>query len=355
MKMTPLLTALQQKIVMKAVRLSAKKELHNSKEDRRNKMEILPGLHRIECPIGPRYVALYAIVGKEGILLVDTGFDASIRETLVPYFKEHNLSLNKVRYAINTHSDYDHTGGNGAVKELMPNALICCGERDRPMIENLQIMIDDRYNEFAHDHDFAESKEAIDFIRTVAFETKIDIGFAGNERIDLGGRMVEILHTPGHSWGHVSVLDEQTGAVIIGDAVLGESVLLADGAPAFPPTYRFVEAYRSSIRLLKAYKPSEVLTSHYPRYKGQLGLDFLDVSLAYTDRIEKICFETITGAGKPITMLELIEIAHDRMGPWPDPAYKYLVYPVLGHLEVLESYGKIKRGKNSAGVDTFSI
>ena len=295
---------------MKAARPLPKKENRISKEDREGlKMEILPGLHRIECPIGPRYVALYAIVGKVDILLVDTGFDGSIRETLVPYFKEHNLSMSKVRYAINTHSDYDHTGGNGAVKELIPNALICCGERDRPMIEDLQIMIDDRYNEFAHDHGFAESQEAVDFIRTVAFESKIDIGFAGNERIDLGGRMVEILHTPGHSWGHLSVLDEQTGAVIIGDAVLGESVLLADGAPAFPPTYRFVEAYRSTIRLLKAYKPSEVLTSHYPRYKGQLGLDFLDLSLAYTDRIEKICFETIQEVAKPITMLELIEIA----------------------------------------------
>ena len=341
---------------MKAARPLPKKENRNSKEDRRRaKMEILPGLHRIECPIGPRYVALYAIVGKVDILLVDTGFDGSIRETLVPYFKEHNLSLSKVRYAINTHSDYDHTGGNGAVKELMLSALICCGERDRPMIEDLQVMIDDRYNEFAHDHGFAESQEAIDFIRTVAFESKIDIGFAGNERIDLGGRMVEILHTPGHSWGHISVLDEQTGAVIIGDAVLGESVLLADGAPAFPPTYRFVEAYRSTIRLLKAYKPSEVLTSHYPRYQSQLGLDFLDISLAYTDRIEKICFETLQEAAKPITMLELIEIAHTRMGPWPDPVYKYLVYPVLGHLEVLESYGKIKRSKNNAGIDTFSI
>lgn len=318
-------------------------------------MEILPGIHRIECPIGPRYVALYAIVGKEEILLVDTGFDGSIRETLVPYFKENNLSLKKVRYVFNTHADYDHTGGNGAVKELMPNALICCGERDRPMIENLQIMIDNRYNEFSHNHAFAESQEAIDFIRTVAFETKIDIGFAGNERIDLGGRMVEVLHTPGHSWGHISILDEQTNAVIIGDAVLGESVLLADGAPAFPPTYRFVEAYRASIRLLKGYKPSEVLTSHYPRYRGEQGIDFLDLSLAYTDLVEKVCMETIQVAGKPISMLELIDIAHNRMGPWPDPVYKYLVYPVLGHLEVLESYGKIKRTKNNDGVDIFSL
>jgi glyoxylase-like metal-dependent hydrolase (beta-lactamase superfamily II) len=318
-------------------------------------MELSPGLHRIECPIGPRYVAIYAIVGSKHTLLVDTGFDDSIRTTVVNYFKEKKLSLDAVRYVINTHSDYDHTGGNKAVRELMPNALICAGERDRPMIENLNSMFFDRYNEFEKEHGFAESKDAKDFMMTVAFETNVDIGFAGNERIDLGGRYVEILHTPGHSWGHVSILDEKSRAIIIGDAVLGNSVLLADGQPAFPPTYRFVEAYRSTIRLLKGYQASEILTSHYPRYVGQAGTDFLDLSLNYTDLIEQICLDTLKSAGKALTMMELIEIAHDRMGVWVDPAYKYLAYPVLGHLEVLESYQKIKRSKNSAGLAQFQL
>jgi len=318
-------------------------------------MELSPGLHRIECPIGPRYVAVYAIVGSKYTLLVDTGFDDSIRSTVVNYFKEKKLSLDAVRYVINTHSDYDHTGGNKPVRELMPNALICAGERDRPMIENLNSMFFDRYNEFEKEHGFAESKDAKDFMMTVAFETNVDIGFAGNERIDLGGRYVEILHTPGHSWGHVSILDEKSRAIIIGDAVLGNSVLLADGQPAFPPTYRFVEAYRSTIRLLKGYQASEILTSHYPRYVGQAGTDFLDLSLNYTDLIEQICLDTLKSAGKALTMMELIEIAHDRMGVWADPAYKYLAYPVLGHLEVLESYQKIKRSKNSAGLAQFQL
>jgi len=318
-------------------------------------MELSPGLHRIECPIGPRYVAVYAIVGSKYTLLVDTGFDDSIRTTVVNYFKEKKLSLDAVRYVVNTHSDYDHTGGNKAVRELMPNALICAGERDRPMIENLNSMFFDRYNEFEKEHGFAESKDAKDFMMTVAFETNVDIGFAGNERIDLGGRYVEILHTPGHSWGHVSILDEKSRAIIIGDAVLGNSVLLADGQPAFPPTYRFVEAYRSTIRLLKGYQASEILTSHYPRYVGQAGTDFLDLSLNYTDLIEQICLDTLKSAGKALTMMELIEIAHDRMGVWADPAYKYLAYPVLGHLEVLESYQKIKRSKISAGLAQFQL
>ena len=318
-------------------------------------MELSPGLHRIECPIGPRYVAIYAIVGSKYTLLVDTGFDDSIRTTVVNYFKEKKLSLDAVKYVINTHSDYDHTGGNKAVRDLMPNALICAGERDRAMIENLNSMFSDRYNEFEKEHGFPESKDAKDFMMTVAFETNVDIGFAGNERIDLGGRYVEILHTPGHSWGHVSILDEKSGAIIIGDAVLGNSVLLADGQAAFPPTYRFVEAYRSTIRLLKGYKPTEILTSHYPRYVGQAGIDFLDLSLNYTDLIEQICLDTLKSAGKALTMMELIELSHDRMGVWVDPAYKYLAYPVLGHLEVLESYQKIKRSKNSAGLAQFQL
>jgi hypothetical protein len=54
-------------------------------------------------------------------------------------------------------------------------------------------------------------------------------------------------------------------------------------------------------------------------------------------------------------MMELIEISHDRMGVWVDPAYKYLAYPVLGHLEVLESYQKIERSKNSAGLAQFQL
>jgi len=316
-------------------------------------MEILPGIHRVECPIGARYVALYLIVGTRATMLIDTGFESSVRDTLLPYMLNRGISVDSVRYIVNTHSDYDHVGGNKVALQLMKNALVCCGERDRPMIVSLQKMIDDRYNEFDKNHGFAESKEAIDFIYTVSKLTPIDIGFSGGERIDLGDRLIEILHTPGHSWGHLSIWDDKTRAVIIGDAVLGESVLLADGQEAFPPTYRFVEAYRASVRQIKGRTPSEVLTSHYPRYVGQAGIDFLDISLAYTDLVEKVVFETVKTSGKPLTLVDIIELSHGRLGVWSEPAYKYLVYPVLGHLEVLESYRMISRSRNEDGLVTF--
>ena len=79
-------------------------------------MEIAPGLHRVECPIGERYIAIYIIIGTRHIALVDTGFDQSISETLVPYFEQNNLDKSLVRFAIVTHSDFDHSGGNLAVR-----------------------------------------------------------------------------------------------------------------------------------------------------------------------------------------------------------------------------------------------
>jgi glyoxylase-like metal-dependent hydrolase (beta-lactamase superfamily II) len=317
-------------------------------------MQIAPGLHRVECPIGTRYIAIYIVVGERHIAIVDTGFDQSIKETLVPYFEQNNLDKNLVRFAIVTHSDFDHSGGNFAVRTHFSNALICAGERDRPMIESLQKMIDDRYGEFATDHGFDDSEEAKQFIWTVAKETAIDIGLAGGERFDLGGRYLEVLNTPGHSWGHLSVLDETTGAVIIGDAVLGDTVRHADGQPAFPPTYRFVEAYRATIRALKARRPTSILAAHYPIYASEDGIDFLDLSLAYTDVVEAVTFETIAKASGPISLLEIIEDCHERLGPWPSPAYKYLVYPVMGHLEILESYRRIRRERREDGLIAWS-
>jgi len=53
--------------------------------------------------------------------------------------------------------------------------------------------------------------------------------------------------------------------------------------------------------------------------------------------------------------MELIDQCHDRLGPWGDPEYKYLVYPVLGHLEVLESYKRVVRSRNGAGLVTWSV
>jgi glyoxylase-like metal-dependent hydrolase (beta-lactamase superfamily II) len=317
-------------------------------------MQLAPGIHRIEAPLGDRYVALYLVEGDNGSLLVDTGLHDSIGSTLLPYLHSIDHDASRIRYVVNTHADFDHVGGNSAIHAANPDIAILCGERDRPMINDLELMIDDRYGEFRTEHGFDETDDTKTFIRDVAHPAPVAVGLTGGEHIDLGGRVVEIMHTPGHSPGHLSVYDPQSRSAMIGDAVLWNSVLTASGEAAFPPTYRDPNAYRATIAALSARKIDTLLTSHYAVRRGAAVGEFLDVSAGYADTVEQVVLDTVTDATEPVSLMDVIHISAGRFGPWKGAAADYLVYPVLGHLEVLEQLGRVVRAApNSAGHVTW--
>lgn len=285
-------------------------------------------------------MALYLVVGDDAVLLVDTGLDESIPGSLEPYLHSVGISPERIRYVINTHADYDHMGGNAAIKSLAPDCVLMCGEDDRRQINDIDLMISERYGEFGV-HGVVESEEANVFIRSIARTAQVDVGLRGGERIDLGGRVVEVLHTPGHSWGHLSVHDLTSDTLMIGDAVLFNGLLTVGGQDAFPPTYRYVDTYRGTIRRLAAMSPSAVLTAHYPVYRGSAGSDFFAESLAYTDRVESALLDALRSAEKPISLLEVVAATRERLGVWPYPAAELLTYPLLGHIEALEQRGVV--------------
>lgn len=319
-------------------------------------MEVAPGIHRIEAPLGDRYVALYLVVGDDAALLVDSGITESIPTTLLPYLPHIGLPAERIRFALGTHGDFDHIGGNAALRHAVPDVVLMCGEDDRSLVNHVDRIITERYGEFAAEHGFDETDESRAYIRSVTHTARVDVGLRGGERFDLGGRVVHILHTPGHSHGHVSVHDSATDALMIGDAVLGSSVLTAAGAPAFPPTYRHVDSYRATIARMAAMAPAQLLCSHYPVYRGGAAGDFLAESLAYTDRVDHAVLRTLQAAESPLTLLDLVAEVRPALGTWaPGPA-QLLVYPLLGHLEALEQRGMVRRGHHEAsGRACFTI
>jgi glyoxylase-like metal-dependent hydrolase (beta-lactamase superfamily II) len=319
-------------------------------------VEVAPGIHRIEAPLGDRYVAMYLVVGDDAALLVDSGIADSIPVTLEPYLRHIGLDPGVIRYAVGTHGDFDHIGGNAALAQLAPRVVLMCGEDDRALVNDVERIIVDRYGEFAAEHGFDETDESRAYIRSVTHTARVDVGLRGGERFDLGGRVVEILHTPGHSFGHLSVRDVATDAVMIGDAVLGASVLTADGAPAFPPTYRNVDSYRATIARLASMAPEHLLCAHYPVFRGSAVGDFLAQSLAYTDQVEYALTRALDKAGAALTLLQLVADTRTELGPWEVGPAQLLVYPVLGHLEALEQRGALVRGRDEAsGRTSFTL
>lgn len=304
-------------------------------------MEVAQGVHRIETPLGDRVNCLYLFTGSDNALLFDTAIDPTVREALPAYLDTIGYDPGCIRFVVNSHCDWDHTGGNGAVAEIAPDAVLMCHELDRPRIEDLDLLIDRRYGEFRDGHGIDEPEETKAFIHENARLVPVDVGLRGGEQLHLGDDWhVEVLHTPGHSWGHLSIHDPRSHTVAIGDATLWNAVLFADGRPAFPPTYRYLDTYVATIHRFQGMEIDQLLTSHYPVYAGTQVGEFLAESRAYVDRVDAALREALRD--EPLTMRGLIQELGDDLGQWPEEAHEYLVHPFGGHLERFEQYGDVE-------------
>jgi glyoxylase-like metal-dependent hydrolase (beta-lactamase superfamily II) len=274
----------------------------------------------------------------------------AVEGAILPAVAEIGVDPEKVRLIVISHADIDHCGDAAAAKAMFPQALLACGREDIPEVSSLEAMVEGRYGQFAADHAIADSAEAKAWYQEAGRFAPPDLGLSGGEVVDLGGWQVQILHTPGHSRGHLTVWDPRSRAAIVIDAVLGRTVPTASGDPAFPPTYRDVGPYLGTIQRLQGLQPELLLTAHEPTMRGPAALDFLAESRAFAELAESVTLEELR-AGGPSRTADLLRRVGPRLGPWPvEETLGALAFPIVGHLEHLEGKGLVRRGRGSDGL-----
>lgn len=307
-------------------------------------MEVANQIHRIEVPMGERFVCLYLLTGDDGHLLVDTGFSDSPDSYILPYLDEHNIDTDSLFYILISHADNDHFGGNGPLRKLLPGSIFLCHALDRSLIEDVERLINERYDEWAGGHNMPLDEGVKDWVRATTAATPIDITLRGGEQLRLSPDWrVDLLHTPGHSRGHMTIYDPDSRTAIISDAALWHAVPDKDGRPILPPTYRYVDSYRATLNRLLHLPISLLLTGHYPILRDQDALDFLHGSLSYLDRVDQALENELQMASNGRTLRQLIETLSPKLGQWPDEAALFLAHPLTGHLERMERHGRIER------------
>ena len=250
--------------------------------------EVVPGVHRLVAPLGDRYVCLFMVVGSASAVVIDTGVADTPAAALAPALAALDVDVSHI---VVTHADVDHSGGLAAARSLAPQALAVCHPLDRPLVDSVDRLIDDRYRELRHAHEIDPGPEFCDWVRANDDGGAVADVIVPPAHIDLGDRRLAVLHTPGHTQGHLTVVDELTGTAIVADAVMAGAVPDAAGKPAFAPTYRYPADYRESCAILRRLDPERLLCSHYAVVEGRAA------AAAFIDESES--FAAASRAGDP--------------------------------------------------------
>lgn len=164
----------------------------------------------------------YLLCGMERSLLIDTGL--GICDISRPVGELTRLPVT----AVATHIHWDHIGGHGRFPAFYAHgAELNWLQGGFPLsIETVRAMVLDR----------CDPPEEFDISTYRLFQGTPDRLLEDGDWIDLGGRRIQALHTPGHSPGHLCFWEPERGYLFTGDLIY-KDVLFAWFPSTDPEAY----------------------------------------------------------------------------------------------------------------------
>jgi glyoxylase-like metal-dependent hydrolase (beta-lactamase superfamily II) len=278
--------------------------------------EVAPGIHRIESDLGPRLMAQYVLIGSERTLLIDTGLASTPEPVLIPALTELGL-LDGPDLVIVSHADVDHSGGMAALRDRYPRARFACHAADRAWVERADAMLEGNYLWYAA-YGFGPSAEDRAFLATeLGADVPIDETLAGGDALDLGGGWVlDVLHLPGHTPGHIGLWDPRSQSALVIDAILDRGVRDRAGTLLIPPRVYDTAGYAATIARVAALRPARLLTAHFAVLEGDAVGAFLERSLEQDRGVAAAVRDGLAGGERDLWALT--ELADRRLGPYPE-------------------------------------
>ena len=303
-------------------------------------MQLYPGAYQISSIYKDgRFLFQYLLVG-ERVLLVDSGIAETPGNSIFPYMDKLDLNPERLTMVITTHPDLDHQGGNSAIRESAPGAILACGEADRHLVEDPACLFRERYNFLRDEHRVGMGDE---IPSDAGSRCRVDIGFRGGERIAIdNGWDLEVLHVPGHSHGHLALYDAAHKTAFVSDAIHGRGCPKADGSMGIPVTYFYIDLYLSTLTYLEGLLLEHLYTGHWPSMQGDEIRDFFNDSRKTVEILDRKIVRTLSQSRAGLTLSELMDAAMEVFPEWPASTRALSAFPVKGHLDRLITGGQVR-------------
>lgn len=184
----------------------------------------------------------YLLNGSERSLLIDTGLGiCNIYDEVVKLTDKHVT-------AVATHIHWDHIGGHWYFPDFYAHAeeLDWLNGGFPQPLETIKTYVTDR----------CDLPEGFDINAYRFFQGTPAKVLHGGETIDIGGRCIEVLYTPGHSPGHMCFWEQEQSYLFTGDLVYKDTLFAY--YPSTDP-----EAYLRSLEKVAALPVKRVFPAHH--------------------------------------------------------------------------------------------
>lgn len=261
------------------------------------------------------------LINDERRVIVDTGADTD------------DLKLVATDYApelvINTHFHFDHTRGN----KFFPEVKKIAHPWEAQILNSSNLFLT-----AAGLFDLGEDYVTGSFYMQKLPIYEVDGVLKDGDVLDFGKMQFKVIHTPGHTPGHLALYCEKEGVLFAGD------IDLTTFGPWYGNPASNIEDFKTSIRKLQNIKPKIVLTGHGEPIDKNISEAF-ERYLAIFDQRDQLLLDFLK---EPKTMEEIVDAKLIyRRHPEPVPVYRLYEGLLAGkHLQRLLEKGMLLQEGN---------
>jgi glyoxylase-like metal-dependent hydrolase (beta-lactamase superfamily II) len=312
---------------------------------------VAPGVHRIPLPLpmdGLRSVNVYAIEDDDGLVLIDGGWALSeSRAALSAALATLGCQLRDIRKFLVTHLHRDHYTQAVALRREV-GAEVSLGIGEKAAIDLL--LIDDPLRRLEPQMELLRASGAGALIARLTgnqvtegppedWESP-DHWIDGSVEIELAGRTLLAVPTPGHTQGHVVFADPEVGLLFAGDHVLPHITPSIGFEPITPDLP--LRDYLDSLRVVLRMPDMRLLPAHGP-VTGSAH-ERVDELLRHHDERLEYCLAAVrSGATTAFEVASLLGWTRRqrRLSTLDDFNQMLAVIETHAHLAVLAATGRI--------------
>lgn len=224
----------------------------------------------VQFDFGNGLNSIYPVIlkDKNDMVLIDCGY---------PNFLQHikevadkiGINLNELTKIVITHHDFDHMGAVSEFKSEYPNISIVCSDSEEKYIsgkeKSLRLQQAEALYDFLPEDQKAEAEKFHSLLKSVE-SVNVDLLVKDHDIFPWCGG-TEIIATPGHMPGHISLYLKETKTLIAGDAVVVENNQIEIANPNY--TLDMKEAKKSVEKLIN-YEVEKIICYHGGIYTKEI-------------------------------------------------------------------------------------